>query len=107
MTSIETIIRRRCGTIAAGELFAPGGITITDTASTELARLQVQPADLVRRHCAGDWTEMLTKDRQHNLDALAGGGRIFSSYRLNDRIRVWIVTEADRCSTTIMLPGEY
>jgi hypothetical protein len=35
------------------------------------------------------------------------GTRVFSAYELRDGTRIWIITEADRCVTTILLPGEY
>ena len=51
------------------------------------------------------------EDVQANVDALKNGRRTFSAYafepQANDSIRIWIITEADRSSTTILLPEEY
>lgn len=102
MTSLETLTR--FGIKADGLLFAPGGVSVTDGAWNVLAKFKLTPADLVRRHCLADWTD---ENRRQNLDALRDGCRIFSSYRIADAIRILVITEADRSSTTVLLPGEY
>lgn len=62
---------------------------------------------LLRRHAAGDWGDMSDEDMQANNEALADGdGRLFSSYEREGH-KIWIITEADRASTTILLPEEY
>lgn len=62
---------------------------------------------LLRRHAAGDWGDMSEDDVQANNEALADGdGRLFSSYEKDDH-KIWIITEADRASTTVLLPEEY
>ncbi len=100
-------LRNRCGTVAPGLVFNPGAVSYTDTAADALSRFGLMPIDLVRRHCMADWSHMLPHDRQHNLDALANRGRIVSSFRLGGDIRVWVITEADFSSTSVLLPGEY
>jgi hypothetical protein len=35
------------------------------------------------------------------------GTRVFSAYELLDGTCIWIITEADRSVTTILLPEEY
>lgn len=97
----------RCGTQADGLCFPPGGVSITDTAWAALARHHLTAIDLVRRHCFADWHDMTDTDRRSNLDALRDGGRIFSSYRVGDALRVWVITEPDRACTSVLLPGEY
>lgn len=99
--------RRRCGTQAPGLIFNAGGVSITDGAWSALRRFELEAADLVRRHCMADWSHMMPHDRQANLDALRNGGRIFSSFQLGPDVRVWVITEADRSSTSIVLPGEF
>lgn len=60
------------------------------------------------RHLMGDWGDVGEHDKQENDFALEKGNlRIFSVYRLNDGVKVWIITEADRSVTTILLPSEY
>lgn len=64
-------------------------------------------ADLMtRRHARGDWGEVDEQDRQANEAALRDGTRLMSVYTLAEQ-RVYIITEADRSSTTILLPEEY
>lgn len=62
---------------------------------------------LLRRHAAGDWGDMSEDDVQANNEALADGdGRLFSSYE-RDGHKIWIITEADRACTTVLLPEEH
>ena len=61
---------------------------------------------LLDRHTSGDWGDLTDEDRQANADALAYGDRLLSSYPVGDD-KVWIITEADRSATTLLLPDEY
>ncbi len=64
------------------------------------------PFAYVVRHASGDWGELCAFDRRENGLALRHGRRILGSYAMgNDRI--WVITEADRSVTTILLPEEY
>jgi hypothetical protein len=47
------------------------------------------------------------EDQLAKLRAVREGTRVFSAYELRDGTRIWIITEADRSVTTILLPGEY
>lgn len=62
---------------------------------------------LVQRHAACDWGECCDHDRQANEDALKSGARIFSAYRSRRGEKIWVITEADRRSTCVLLPSEY
>ena len=42
-----------------------------------------------------------------NDQALAEGLRLLSAYRLKSNVSVWVITEADRSATTLLLPDEY
>jgi hypothetical protein len=64
------------------------------------------PFDYLARHATGDWGELCAFDRHQNEIALRDGLRVFSSYEISAG-RVWIITEADRSITTILLPEEY
>jgi hypothetical protein len=64
------------------------------------------PFDYLARHATGDWGDLCAFDRQQNEIALRDGLRILSSYDVAAG-RVWIITEADRSVTTILLPEEY
>lgn len=61
---------------------------------------------VLARHLACDWGDLDPEDRVANEQALVSGGRIFSAYELPQG-RVWVVTEADRSSTCILLPEDY
>jgi hypothetical protein len=61
----------------------------------------------ITRHINGDWGELSKKDKQANDEALQYGGRLLSAYRSSDGVKFWIITEADRSVTTILLPEEY
>jgi hypothetical protein len=64
------------------------------------------PFDYLARHATGDWGELCAFDRRQNEIALREGLRVLSSYEVPAG-RVWIITEADRSVTTILLPEEY
>jgi hypothetical protein len=64
------------------------------------------PFDLLTRHATGDWGELCAFDRRQNQIALRDGYRVLSSYEVPAG-KVWIITEADRSVTTILLPEEY
>jgi hypothetical protein len=60
----------------------------------------------IARHATGDWGDLCAFDRRQNEIALRDGYRVFSSYDVSAE-RVWVITEADRSVTTILLPEEY
>lgn len=64
-------------------------------------------ADAVQRHCRGDWGDICQEDRGLNEEALTDGSRIMSIYQAKQGIRFWIITEADRSVTTVLLPEDY
>jgi hypothetical protein len=59
------------------------------------------------RHANGDWGEVDDCDRRANEYAVEHGLRVLSAYTLRTGQRIWIITEADRSRTTILLPEEY
>lgn len=63
---------------------------------------------LITRHLCGDWgDDMDAEDRAANDRAIRSEERILSSYVLSDGTKLWIITEADRSATTLLLPDEY
>ena len=63
---------------------------------------------LVTRHAHGDWGDIDDDDAGLNVQAVKlGGARILSAYKLFKAGTLWIITEADRSSTTILTPAEY
>lgn len=63
--------------------------------------------EFLLRHEAGDWGDVCPEDWQENELSMREGFRLLSSYHLNTGIRIWVITEADRSATTILLPEEY
>jgi len=90
----------------AGPRFKLGRIFATPAAVDALDRTATSLVDLLIRHMRGDWGDLPEPDRQQNELALASGARLLSSYPVGTA-RIWIVTEADRSSTTLLLPDEY
>lgn len=86
-------------------LFNPGNIVATPTALAELSQHDIRLA--LRRHLRGDWGELSLDDQQANSDALKNRARLLSAYETDAGVRFWLITEADRSSTTILLPNEY
>ena len=86
-------------------LFDLGTTVITANALHTLHPGDVQNA--LRRHHAGDWGTVGPEDWEANQTALAGELRIFSVYQDRNSTRFYIITEADRSITTVMLPEDY
>ncbi|TWU44914.1 hypothetical protein Q31b_00850 [Novipirellula aureliae] len=63
--------------------------------------------EMVQRHASCDWGDCCEHDRQANNNALLTGARLFSVYRNRSGEKIWVITEADRRSTTVLLPSEY
>jgi hypothetical protein len=87
-------------------LFELGHVVATPGVLTRCQEANVSPSSLIERHSSGDWEDLDTHDRRENRRALEEGTRIFSSYQTSAG-RVWVITEADRSSTCLLLPEEY
>lgn len=83
-----------------------GRVVATPGALKLLTEAWANPFDYLARHATGDWGELCAFDRRQNEIALREGLSVFSSYEVPAG-RVWIITEADRSVTTILLPEEY
>jgi hypothetical protein len=83
-----------------------GRVVATPGALKLLSEMGEDPFDYLARHATGDWGDLCTFDRRQNQIALREGYRVLSSYNVPAG-RVWIITEADRSVTTILLPEEY
>lgn len=86
--------------------FELGRLLITPGAISEIERLEIDGIELLGRHQNGDWSEMHEEDKNANEQALNSGSRVFSSYTIKG-VSFWVITEADRSATTILLPSEY
>jgi hypothetical protein len=89
------------------ELFPLGQIVATPGALAELERAKQPPTCFLARHAIGDWGELDPTDVAENEYSVAHGFRLLSSYRTDAGDRLWIITEADRSATTLLLPEEY
>ncbi len=83
-----------------------GRVVATPGALKTLAEAGDDPFGYLARHATGDWGELCAFDRRQNVLALERGLRVLSSYSVGSG-RVWVITEADRSVTTILLPEEY
>ena len=83
-----------------------GKVVATPGALKLLSEIGEDPFGYIARHAAGDWGDLCAFDRRQNEIALRDGYRILSSYDFTAG-RVWIITEADRSITTILLPEDY
>jgi len=78
--------------------------------TTPAARDQLNPEDValaLTRHARGDWGDCDRADAKENDLSLKEGFRLLSVYHDRDQAEFWIITEADRSVTTILLPSEY
>lgn len=87
-------------------LFALGRTVITPGAMAALEQLKRSPVEFLSRHQFGDFGDLHRSDVKANLNSLRDGTRLLSAYKV-DSIRIWVITEADRSVTTILLPEEY
>jgi len=96
--------------------FGLGKLYATPGAQETLQRYQTNPFGLVERHVSGDWGDVCPEDAQANENALKAGSRLLSAYVLPPPLgeegnlapaKVWLITEADRSVTTLLLPEEY
>ena len=85
--------------------FSLGQIVITPNAMQQVGQDDIIGA--LRRHCRGDWGEMDAHDQNENELSVKAGFRILSAYRASNGTKFWIITEADRSATTILLPEDY
>ena len=88
-------------------MFDLGQLVATPGALEALARNQQTPLEFLQRHINHDWGNVDSEDRIENDYSVTRGLRILSAYTLKDETRIWVITEADRSVTTILLPSEY
>ena len=89
------------------QLFELGMMVITPGAQEALDKSHQSAAFFLVRHGTGDWGIMPEDDKEQNELALKDGSRIFSAYLTLKNEKIWVITEADRSITTILLPSEY
>lgn len=87
--------------------FSLGRLVITPGALAALLEADQSPFEFLQRHVTGDWGEVCEEDAKENELSLQRGFRLLSAYRTQLLERIWVITEADRSVTTILLPEEY
>ncbi len=87
--------------------FDLGQVLATPGALAALEQHRVSPLTLICRHVRGDFGDIDQEDWQTNLAALQYGQRIVSAYAIAPDVVIWIITEADRSASTLLLPSEY
>jgi hypothetical protein len=87
--------------------FPLGRVCATPGAMAALKESGEKPLDFLARHARGDWGELDTDDWNSNDDSLTQGFRLLSAYRTKSGTSLWVITEADRSLTTLLLPEEY
>jgi hypothetical protein len=85
--------------------FRLGHIVATPNALSHLTNEDVLKG--IQRHQAGDWGDVCEQDRKENELSLESGYRLLSVYHATNGTKFWIITEADRSATTILLPEDY
>ena len=88
-------------------LFDLGQLVATPGALAALEKTGQNAMEFLSRHVSGDWGELPQEDQNENQLSLAKGFRLLSSYRTSSGDKIWVITEADRSHTTLLLPDEY
>jgi hypothetical protein len=89
----------------ASPRFPLGRLVATPNALQSLANGDIM--DGLGRHLSGDWGDLDPDDKEANDRALVEGTRLFSAYTGKSGVRYWIITEANRSATTVLLPEDY
>ena len=103
----QTRANPQTGEITRHEKFSLGRIVATPEALEAVQRAGQSPWDFLVRHVRGDWGEVCEEDRQENELALRQGFRLLSVYTTQADEKIWLITEADRSVTTLLLPHDY
>lgn len=87
--------------------FALGQVVATVGALEALQCANQTPVEFLKRHQTGDWGEVPPEDKMENDFSVDQGFRLLSAYTLTTGVKLWLITEADRSYTTLLLPSEY
>ena len=88
--------------------FPLGQTLATPGAIQAMAESNQSPGEFLSRHAKGDWGCVCREDAHLNDLALEDGSRILSAYTTKNKVtKLWVITEADRSATTLLLPEEY
>ena len=87
--------------------FELGQLVVTPGALAALKKAGQQPGEFLMRHVNREWGDLDEEGRKENDYCLEHGFRLLGAYKTNAGDRLWIITEADRSVTTLLLPEEY
>jgi hypothetical protein len=87
--------------------FLLGQLVATPGALAVLQEANQAPMEFLSRHQSGDWGNLPEEDKKENEFSVTRALRILSAYTLKTGVKIWVITEADRSATTILLPSEY
>lgn len=90
-----------------GKVVATRGVADSAAENPEFAAFVVNS---LSRYIRGDWGDLDKEDKEANEAAMNGGdARILAAYNcpFDPNYKIWIITEWDRSSTTILFPDEY
>jgi hypothetical protein len=87
--------------------FQLGRMVATPGALEALQEAGQNAMEFITKHQSGDWGDLCEEDKRENEFSVDRELRIFSAYHLKDETKIWIITEADRSATTVLLPSEY
>src|SRR4051812_11880637 len=90
---------------SAPPLFELGSLMTTPAALEAVPEAEM--AEAILRHNRGDWGDLDDEDKLANKRALDNGGRLLSAYKTASGTKFWIITEANRAVTTVLLPEDY
>lgn len=93
-------------TATRGPLFPLGALLFTRSIDDLVREGQIDAFFYLHRHLCGDWGDIDAEDWAANNMALHSGDRLLSAYQVTEDLRFWIITEADRSVTTLLLPDE-
>jgi hypothetical protein len=88
-------------------LFDLGCLVATAGALAALEKTGQNAVEFLARHVTGDWGELRVEESAENRLSLQQGFRLLSCYRTLAGDKLWVITEADRSATTLLLPEEY
>jgi hypothetical protein len=103
----QTTITNDTCTTPAPIRFQLGRIYATPGAIDALEDAGESAQDFINRHARLEQGEICDEDYKENLFSIDKSLRIFSAFKTANGIKIWLITEADRSSTTILLPSEY
>jgi hypothetical protein len=88
-------------------LFPLGQIFTTPGAMETLTESAQSATECLTRQVRGDWGDASDEDKQEHNFSADKHLRIFSAYHTGKGLKLWVITEADRSATTLLLPDEY